>query len=313
MAINRLLRGVGVLIHSKQIFMASAAHQLRTPLAAMLIELDKIEDERARDIEKDVANLSETVDRLLTLVRLQAMESPDFVDFNIGAVAEDAVRGLRAWAQAQHHHIQILSREPGNLSATPLQCARLWSIWWRTPSNIRRQAPPFGLPLDRVAAPPWKTAGPDCCLEGRKTCFVHSAGETAQREVLGSGSRLSGKPLSCTAARSRSGHRRWVVRCFVSNSVKRGHAVGSRRQRRTPPPSARHRHPSRTPGQRPGLADPLHARPRWATPKLGKRFDSAAIAGRADTASGASRRQNLLPSAQSYCVATAEILALVEA
>ncbi len=119
-AINRLLERVAELIRSKQIFMASAAHQLRTPLAAMLLELDKIEDERAREIEKDVTNLSETVDRLLTLVRLEAMESPDFVDFNIGAVAEDAVRGLRAWAQAQHHHIQILSREPGNLFGDPV-------------------------------------------------------------------------------------------------------------------------------------------------------------------------------------------------
>ena len=119
-AINRLLQRVAELIRSKQIFMASAAHQLRTPLAAMLLELDKIEDKRARDIEKDVTNLSETVDRLLTLVRLQAMESPDFVDFNIGAVAEDAVRGLRGWAEAQQHHIQIFSQEPGNLFGDPV-------------------------------------------------------------------------------------------------------------------------------------------------------------------------------------------------
>jgi signal transduction histidine kinase len=119
-AINRLLERVGELIRSKQIFMAGAAHQLRTPLAAMLLELEKIEDERARGIEKDVANLSETVDRLLTLVRLQAIEAPDFVDFNIGAVAEDAVRSLRVWAEAQQHPIQILTREPGNLFGDPV-------------------------------------------------------------------------------------------------------------------------------------------------------------------------------------------------
>jgi two-component system, OmpR family, sensor histidine kinase QseC len=119
-AINRLLERVSELIRAKQIFMASAAHQLRTPLAAMLLELEKIKDERARGIEKDVANLSDTVDRLLTLVRLQAIESPDFVDFNIGAVAEDAVRGLRLWAEAQDHPIQILAQEPGNLFGDPV-------------------------------------------------------------------------------------------------------------------------------------------------------------------------------------------------
>jgi signal transduction histidine kinase len=107
----RLLERVSDPISAKQIFMASAAHQLRTPLAAMLLELGMIEGERARGIEKDIANLSETVDRLLTLARLQAIESPDFVDFNIGAVAEDAVRGLRRWAD---HSIQILAQHPGN-------------------------------------------------------------------------------------------------------------------------------------------------------------------------------------------------------
>jgi two-component system, OmpR family, sensor histidine kinase QseC len=119
-AINRLLERVSQLIRAKQIFMAGAAHQLRTPLAAMLLELEKVKDERARGIEKDVANLSETVDRLLTLVRMQAIESPDFVDFNIGTVAEDAVRGLRAWAEAQDHSIQILAQEPGNLFGDPV-------------------------------------------------------------------------------------------------------------------------------------------------------------------------------------------------
>jgi len=119
-AINRLLERVSELVRSKQILMASAAHQLRTPLAAMLLELEKVKDGRAREIEKDVTNLSQTVDRLLTLVRLEASESPDFVDFNIGAVAEDAVRGLRGWAEAQHHPIQILTREPGNLFGDPV-------------------------------------------------------------------------------------------------------------------------------------------------------------------------------------------------
>lgn len=120
-AINRLLERVSDLVRSKQTFMAKAAHQLRTPLAAMLLELGKIGDQRARGIERDVAGLSETVDRLLTLLRLQAIESPDFVHFNIGAVAEDAVRGLRTWAAAQcHPEIQVLTRNPGDIFGDPV-------------------------------------------------------------------------------------------------------------------------------------------------------------------------------------------------
>jgi signal transduction histidine kinase len=120
MAINRLLDRVRDLIWSKQIFMAKAAHQLRTPLAAMLLELEKIEDHRARGIERDVAGLSESVDRLLTLARLQATESRDFVPFNIGAVAEDAVRGLRGWATSRGNHIEIRSLETGEMCGDPV-------------------------------------------------------------------------------------------------------------------------------------------------------------------------------------------------
>lgn len=120
-AINRLLERVSDLIQSKQTFMAKAAHQLRTPLAAMLLELEKIQDQRARGIEKDVAGLSQTVDRLLTLLSLQASDTPDFVHFNIGSVAEDAVRGLRSWASAQHHtEIQFVSRNPGDIFGDPV-------------------------------------------------------------------------------------------------------------------------------------------------------------------------------------------------
>lgn len=119
-AINRLLDRVGDLIRSKQTFMAQAAHQLRTPLAAMTLELEKIEGARARLIEKDVGAMAETVDRLLTLLRLQAAETPDFVDVNIGAVVDDAVRGLRRWAKASCHDIQMFANDPGNLVGDPV-------------------------------------------------------------------------------------------------------------------------------------------------------------------------------------------------
>jgi signal transduction histidine kinase len=119
-SINRLLDRVGDLIRSKQTFMAQAAHQLRTPLASITLELEKIESPRARLVEKDVGAMSDTVDRLLTLLRLQAVETPDFVDLNIGTVVDDAVRGLRRWAKANCHDIQMVSTEPGNLVGDPV-------------------------------------------------------------------------------------------------------------------------------------------------------------------------------------------------
>lgn len=119
-AINRLLQGASDHIRSKQNFMARAAHQLRTPLAAMMLELEKIDTPRARGIERDVVGMSSTVDRLLTLVRLQTIEAPDFVMFNIGAVAEDAVQGLRGWAAAREHDLQVRVEGSGSLLGDPV-------------------------------------------------------------------------------------------------------------------------------------------------------------------------------------------------
>ncbi len=73
LAINRLLDRIGTLVELQRIFIARAAHELRTPLAIMLLELGKIGDDRARRLEADVASMSEAVSRLLTLARLKAL------------------------------------------------------------------------------------------------------------------------------------------------------------------------------------------------------------------------------------------------
>jgi two-component system, OmpR family, sensor histidine kinase QseC len=120
LAINRLLARVSALMHSYRVFMGSAAHELRTPLAAMLIELEKIDDPRARALEKDVTGMAESVNRLLTLVRLQATEPPDLGDVDVGAVVWDTINSLREWAKAEQHEIDLNLQESGSVRGDPI-------------------------------------------------------------------------------------------------------------------------------------------------------------------------------------------------
>jgi hypothetical protein len=120
LAINRLLERVVALVQSHQIFMASAAHELRTPLSAILLELEKIVDPRARRLEKDVLGMSEGVDRLLTLVRLQAAEPTDHVDVDLGAVVWDTIESLRGWIAAQQHVVDLDRQEPDTGRGDPI-------------------------------------------------------------------------------------------------------------------------------------------------------------------------------------------------
>jgi signal transduction histidine kinase len=119
-AINRLLQRVSALMQSYRVFMGCAAHELRTPLAAMLMELEKIDDPRSRLLEKDVLGMSESVNRLLTLIRLQCVESPDLVEVDVGAVVWDTVESLRMWARAHDHEIDLDLQEPGTVRGDPV-------------------------------------------------------------------------------------------------------------------------------------------------------------------------------------------------
>jgi len=118
-AINRLIERVGNLVQSQKIFIASAAHELRTPLAVMLLELEKIDHPRARRLDADVTGMTRSVNRLLVLARLEAAQPPELVDVDLGAVATETVDRLRSWAATQGHKIDVRLGEPQKLRGDP--------------------------------------------------------------------------------------------------------------------------------------------------------------------------------------------------
>ena len=84
-------------------FTSDAAHELRTPLAALLVQLQVAQrahdgDERQASIAKAIkgaARLSHLVHQLLALARLDAVaETPGGSDFDLSALAEDAIQEI---------------------------------------------------------------------------------------------------------------------------------------------------------------------------------------------------------------------------
>ena len=114
-AINELLDRVSALLQSQKLFIASAAHELRTPLAVMLLELGSIDDTRARTLEADVRAMSENVNRLLLLARLEILQNPDLTDVDFGALAEETVDRLQTLVKARRDHMDVLVRDPKNV------------------------------------------------------------------------------------------------------------------------------------------------------------------------------------------------------
>jgi len=111
-AINGLLERVGALVKAKRLFIARAAHELRTPLAIITLELGRIEDPRARQVELDVRAMSATVDRLLTLARLESTETLEIRDVDIGLIAGEVVDRFHDWAAQTQHRLVLCLHEP---------------------------------------------------------------------------------------------------------------------------------------------------------------------------------------------------------
>ena len=113
-AINELLDRVGSLVAAQRMFIARAAHELRTPLAVMMLELGR-SSVRTDRLQGDVQGMSNTVDRLLTLARLESIEGPEIRELNVGLIAMELVDRLKDLASRTGHHIDIAVEEPASV------------------------------------------------------------------------------------------------------------------------------------------------------------------------------------------------------
>jgi signal transduction histidine kinase len=116
-AINELLDRARESVRSQQFFIARAAHELRTPLAAMMLELGQIDSGRGRRLEEDVRLMSNSVERLLTLARLQGGERPHATDLDLGETAVDVVNRYQEWAAQAQHKMDVVVCDGARASA----------------------------------------------------------------------------------------------------------------------------------------------------------------------------------------------------
>ena len=106
-AINRLLDRVDLLLRSQKLFLACAAHELRTPLAVMLLEIEKISHPRAERLLRDVIGMSNTVDRLLVLSSLETYNSVELEEIDLNELAVETVERLSTLARIHGRHVIV--------------------------------------------------------------------------------------------------------------------------------------------------------------------------------------------------------------
>ncbi|HUW28656.1 MAG TPA: ATP-binding protein [Sulfuriferula sp.] len=119
-ALNGLFERIGTLLESERRFTADAAHELRTPIAAIRaqaqVALAEADDARRRHALKSTLEgcdrATRLVEQLLTLSRLEAVAVPAMADVDLSALTQRVVAELAPKALAKNQTLEFEAAEP---------------------------------------------------------------------------------------------------------------------------------------------------------------------------------------------------------
>ncbi|MES1999820.1 MAG: ATP-binding protein [Pseudomonadota bacterium] len=119
-ALNGLFGRIGTLLESERRFTADAAHELRTPIAAIRaqaqVALGETDDALRRHALKNTLEgcdrATRLVEQLLTLSRLEAVAAPAMAAVDLSALSQRIVAELAPKALAKHQTLEFEAAEP---------------------------------------------------------------------------------------------------------------------------------------------------------------------------------------------------------
>ncbi len=118
-AVNRLLVRVADLIQAQKIFSTSIAHEIRTPVAVVRMELERIDDPRARKAEKDLEALTHMLEQLTSLARLDVVDAASFKPVSLAGLASDVVAQLAPFVFNSGRTLEFVEEGGGEIRAVP--------------------------------------------------------------------------------------------------------------------------------------------------------------------------------------------------
>lgn len=108
-ALNDLLRRLDDVAGQREAFAANAAHELRTPLAILMGELDRLASPDAPRLKKDVAAMNRLVGQIMLMAQVDSyVVAPIARDLvSLGEIAADVAARFAPLAAAQQRHIEL--------------------------------------------------------------------------------------------------------------------------------------------------------------------------------------------------------------
>jgi len=142
-AVNGLLGRLDETASRQEAFAADVAHELRTPLAILALELERLDGETAARLKRDVTNMSRLVEQLLVLAQLdaQAAARVPTQDVALADVAASIVSHFAPLAMDEEKEIALEAGDGATVSGRPeVISAALRNLV----ENALRVTPPHG-------------------------------------------------------------------------------------------------------------------------------------------------------------------------
>lgn len=111
-AMNEALNRIERAIRALRDFTADAAHELRTPLAIMSMEVDEFPAGAAKErLHEDIANMTRLVGQMLDMAAAEALLIPEGATANLGAIAAEVAAQMTPLAVREGRSIRFLDKQ----------------------------------------------------------------------------------------------------------------------------------------------------------------------------------------------------------
>ena len=110
LAVNAAFDRVVELMRSQKLLTSAISHEVRTPLAIARLELEKIDDPRARKVEQDLEALNRLVEQLTTLARLEGASLAPMAMIQPADMAEQVIGALAPLVYASGKTIEFIDK-----------------------------------------------------------------------------------------------------------------------------------------------------------------------------------------------------------
>ncbi|MCK0207981.1 ATP-binding protein [Starkeya koreensis] len=100
-AVNRSYARTRELMNAQKLFTSAIAHEIRTPLAVIRLELERIEHPAARRTIAEIDELTHFVEQLIALARLEAVDRSGFARLSLNELGREIVAAMAPFVYAQ--------------------------------------------------------------------------------------------------------------------------------------------------------------------------------------------------------------------